>query len=852
MEVSKGIIKIQSKQNITPTNIEIIGLNTTGYVILKYKIIDHIYYTRFSSDNKLQTYLFFEIINKSPLWTVTYSVTPYNNWNLNTFYFSINFSIKIESTLINDYINISLALNSIIANIYNQIPIFSNTDLTNQSIIPYIDPITPPKEFKINLYDYQQRTLAKMLQIEKNQIDFTINYTFPINFKDINILFDPVSNSKIDKELKFKIKTTGGILSDEMGLGKTISSIALIASNPAPSNIPNTKRSAISNIDKINSRATVVFCPSHLTKQWENEIKRCNPTFKIKTILTKNDYNKLTFETFINSDIIITSHQFIMNFKFYPTIHYQTCTASSFNFDHRNNTIKMYLQEKITKIGFPTIKELDDPIFEFFNFHRIILDEGHEIFGELLGNISLSRYMAQWVSNIDANYYWYVSGTPFVNYTGVKNCARFINLKLEDTERQLEFNYSDTSNLGYNSNKNNIMEFLNKEYIWNNIINKICIRHRKSDIENQIQIPGYQEHLIWLKFTDLERQLYDAKKYKVTDQILQQLCCHPLIVESSKKIFGDVEVDLTVMQDKLIEYHKSNYENYKIKLSKLDSTRQEYYMLKKTYETQMSESKYLFTILEKMKQPDIINEENCSICLDCLAKPTLTACGHLFCYDCLKLCLNDKKRCPMCKTDLTGKDLLVMNLKKDISNEELNPLIQKYGSKLGKLISIIRCLVAQEESRIIVFSQWDDMLSLVGKTLADNGIENCFVKGNVWSRNSAIHKFKAGKNNEGNDNKVIMLSLKNAASGTNLTEATHIFFVEPINASKEESRAIESQAIARACRIGQKQKITLMRVLIEKTIEEDIYRKNYNKDVIVSFDEQDYMKKNKIPIELDV
>lgn len=842
MEVSKGIIRIESKQNITPTDIEIIGLSMDGYVILKYKIGNRMNYTQYSPDRKMQNYLFFEVVNNSPLWNIAYDVTPYNGWNSSgSNWFNINFSIKIEPSLINDYINTSLALNSIISDSYNQAPAFTNTDLNNRSIIPYFDPVKPPKDFKINLYDYQQRTLAKMLQMEKNQIDFTVNYTFPINFKGADILFDPVSNSRVNNELKFKIKTTGGVLSDEMGLGKTISSIALIASHPAPANIPNTKKSPISNIDKINSRATVVLCPSHLTKQWETEINRCNPNFKIKTILTKNDYNGLTFDTFINSDIIITSHQFIMNFKFYPTIHYQSCTPSSFNFDHRNNTVKIYLNEKISKIGFPTIKELDDPIFEFFNFHRIILDEGHEIFGELHGTASLARYMAQWVSNIDANYYWYVSGTPFVNYTGVKNCARFINLKLEDSERDLEFDYSQTSGYTNGHSRNNIMGFMNKEYIWNNIIDKICIRHRKSDVENQIQIPGYQERLIWLKFTDLERQLYDAKKGKVTDQILQQLCCHPLIVESSKKIFGDVEVDLAVMQDKLIEYHKSNYETYKVKLAKLDPTRQEYHMLKKTYETQMSESKYLFTILEKMKQPDIIDEENCSICMDCLDNPTLTACGHLFCYDCLKMCLGDKKRCPMCKTDLTGKDLLVMNLKKDVVKEETNPLIQKYGSKLGKLVSIIRHLVAQEESRVIVFSQWDDMLSLVGKTLAENGIENCFVKGNVWSRNSAIRKFKAGKTNDGSDNKVIMLSLKNAASGTNLTEATHIFFVEPINASKEECRAIEGQAIARACRVGQKQKIMLMRILIDKSIEEEIYRKNYNKDVVVSFEEQDYL-----------
>jgi SNF2 family DNA or RNA helicase len=837
MEISKGYIRVETKTNTTPTDISIIGMSMDNQVTFKFKLDGKTFYSQYLPDRRIQNYLFFEIVNNSPLWTINYNVVPYGGWNTSIYYFDIKFTIYIDTNLIMDYINTSLALNYMISDTYNTSPNFTNTDFSNKSLIPYWEPVKPPKDFKITLYDYQQRTLAKMLQIEKNQTNFTVNYSFNINFKGVDILYDPISNSRIDKELKFKITTTGGVLSDEMGLGKTISSIALIASHPAPSNLPNTKFSAISKFEKINSRATVVLCPSHLTKQWEGEIIRCNPKFKILTILTKNDYNNLTFDSFINTDIIITSHQFIMNFKFYPTLHYQVCTASNFNFDHRNEIVKQYLKDTLPKVGFPAIKDLDNPIFEFFNFHRLILDEGHEIFGEMLGTAAMGRYMSQWVSNIDANYYWYVSGTPFVNYTGVKNCAKFINLKLEDTERELSFDYSNQSQA---ITKNNIMNFMNKEYIWNNVLSNICIRHRKVDVENQIQIPGYQERLIWLKFTDLERQLYDAKVGKVSDHYLQQLCCHPLIVESSKKIFGDVEVDLSVMQDKLIEYHKANYQNYKIKLEKLDPTRQEYHMLKKTFETQMSESKYLFTILDKMKTPEIIDNENCSICMDQLDNPTLTACGHLFCYECLKMCLGDKKRCPMCKTDLTGKDLLVMNLKVNENKQDTNPLIQKYGSKLGKLISIIRHLVAQEDSRIIVFSQWDDMLTLVGKTLAENGIENCFVKGNVWSRNAAIRKFKAGKSNSGDDNKVIMLSLKNAASGTNLTEATHIFFVEPINATKEESKAIESQAIARACRVGQKQIIMLMRVLIEKSIEENIYRRNYNQEVVVSFEEQDF------------
>jgi SNF2 family DNA or RNA helicase len=121
------------------------------------------------------------------------------------------------------------------------------------------------------------------------------------------------------------------------------------------------------------------------------------------------------------------------------------------------------------------------------------------------------------------------------------------------------------------------------------------------------------------------------------------------------------------------------------------------------------------------------------------------------------------------------------------------------------------------------------MLSLIGKTLSENGVANCFVKGNVWSRNGAINKFKNGKTLSGEDNKVIMLSLKNSASGTNLIEASHIFFVEPINAEINEIRAIESQAIGRACRLGQKKKVELYRILVKDTIEEDIYN-SYHKN----------------------
>ena len=66
------------------------------------------------------------------------------------------------------------------------------------------------------------------------------------------------------------------------------------------------------------------------------------------------------------------------------------------------------------------------------------------------------------------------------------------------------------------------------------------------------------------------------------------------------------------------------------------------------------------------------------------------------------------------------------------------------------------------------------------------------------------------------------LSTENAASGTNLTEATHIIFMDPIKGCKEEVLSIENQAIGRAVRIGQENQVIVYKLIIKNTIEEKI------------------------------
>ena len=817
--------------NLSDFSIVSINISLNRAMICKIKVNDKLKYFIVSL-KPIEIYIFLEIFNGSPLWHTTYEIQNGNTYNKTL----IKVKINPDQDLFHEYLNSSLSINSIIFDKFEKLPIFDKTDFSSKSFITYENIVESPTTFKVKLYEYQKRSLGKMLHMEKGDTSFQVKYTVPIKLNNEEYLYDPISNQRVIDHKYLNIKTRGGVLADEMGLGKTITSIALIASNPAPLNCPAVKYSESYKMNKLFTKATLVLAPSHLVKQWEDEAIKCNPKFNVQVIVTKKDMDKIKVSDIQEADIIITSHQFLMNFKYYPSLHYKACTPSNYASYDRQKVLETKLSNLLNNEE--ALLTLENPVFEFFFFQRIILDEGHEIFGEMLGSGSQSKYMSNWVSSMDANYYWYVSGTPFVNFLGVKNCSTYINLKLEEPDRQLSFDYS-TGNKQVNCTQE-LFSFLTKEYIWNNILSKICIRHRKIDVENQVQIPGFEEKLIWLKFTDLEKQLYDAKVDKVPHQYLQQLCCHPMIIEQTRKIFGDAEIDLALMQDKLLEYHNNRCEEYKKKLAKLDPKKTEYHMLKKTYESTINESHYMHTILDKMKNKPIDDEnESCSICMDVLENPALTNCGHLFCYECVKMCLSDKKKCPMCKADLTGKELLVVNGKNIKQPVEINPLIIKYGSKLGKTISIIRTLVEQPNSRIIIFSQWDDMLSLIGKTLAENNINNCFVKGNVWSRNSAIKKFKTGVNADGDDNKVIMLSLKNSASGTTLVCCTHIIFIEPINASMEEVKAIESQAIARAVRIGQTKNVMVIRILIEKTIEEKIYKSSYDKDVQINFKPDD-------------
>jgi SNF2 family DNA or RNA helicase len=245
-------------------------------------------------------------------------------------------------------------------------------------------------------------------------------------------------------------------------------------------------------------------------------------------------------------------------------------------------------------------------------------------------------------------------------------------------------------------------------------------------------------------------------------------------------------------------------------------------MLKKNYESQINESKHMCNHMTIISEDyEYVKNESCIICMDKVSKPTMSKdCRHIYCQDCILKWIKNNKYCPTCKRPARESNLV--SLMKQEDKPQMLKFIEKYGSKLGTLMGTIKQISEDSESRIIIFSQWDDMLNIISDALTSNGMKNSFVKGTSWMRNSAINNFK-----DGTDTKIIMLSLKNKASGTNLIEATHIFLLDPVNDSKDQVHAIEMQAISRACRVGQTRQVEIIRILTKNTIEEEIYNNIY-------------------------
>ena len=111
-----------------------------------------------------------------------------------------------------------------------------------------------------------------------------------------------------------------------------------------------------------------------------------------------------------------------------------------------------------------------------------------------------------------------------------------------------------------------------------------------------------------------------------------------------------------------------------------------------------------------------------------------------------------------------------------------------------------------------MFSQFTSYLDLVEEEFHTHHIPYVRLDG---STPTAIRKKYVQEFQESDRPLVFLLSLKAGGQGLNLTKASYVFHLDPWW-----NPAVENQASDRAHRIGQKQKVSIMRLLMRHTIEE--------------------------------
>ncbi len=141
----------------------------------------------------------------------------------------------------------------------------------------------------------------------------------------------------------------------------------------------------------------------------------------------------------------------------------------------------------------------------------------------------------------------------------------------------------------------------------------------------------------------------------------------------------------------------------------------------------------------------------------------------------------------------------------------------KHSAKLKLLREMLNDLLA-EDRRILIFSQFTSMLTLIAEELQRARIDFVTLTGSTRDRNEPVRRFQQG------EVPVFLISLKAGGVGLNLTAADTVIHYDPWW-----NPAAENQATDRAYRLGQDKPVFVYKLIAADTIEEKVVALQQNK-----------------------
>ncbi len=125
--------------------------------------------------------------------------------------------------------------------------------------------------------------------------------------------------------------------------------------------------------------------------------------------------------------------------------------------------------------------------------------------------------------------------------------------------------------------------------------------------------------------------------------------------------------------------------------------------------------------------------------------------------------------------------------------------------------------------RVLVFSQFVTMLTILRRELEARGISYCYLDGETKDRLGACRKFNTDESIP-----VFLISLHAGGTGLNLTGADMVVHFDPWW-----NPAVEDQATDRAHRIGQKRTVYVVKMIAEHSVEERVLALQQKKQLVI-------------------
>lgn len=166
--------------------------------------------------------------------------------------------------------------------------------------------------------------------------------------------------------------------------------------------------------------------------------------------------------------------------------------------------------------------------------------------------------------------------------------------------------------------------------------------------------------------------------------------------------------------------------------------------------------------------------------------------------------------------DTKGGNLLIIQGLTKLRQIANHPALvdENYTGESGKMqdVTAMLKLVMEKGHKILIFSQFVKYLKLFKKHYDEQGVPYAYLDGSTKDRMKEVDRFQT-------DDKLslFLISLKAGGLGLNLTKADYVFILDPWW-----NPAVESQAIDRTHRIGQKNTVFAYKFVSKDTVEEKI------------------------------